>query len=79
MHSCLITRGIDDLLKAVDDNLPVRVKRVSLLIPFSDAGLVAEIRKSATLISEEYVAEGIKVEAILDEKLYSKAEKYIVD
>lgn len=71
--------GIDDLLKAVDDNLPVRVKRVSLLIPFSDAGLVAEIRKNATLISEEYVAEGIKVEAILDEKLYSKAEKYIVD
>ena len=71
--------GIDDLLKAVDDNLPVRVKRVSLLIHFSDAGLVAEIRKNATLISEEYVAEGIKVEAILDEKLYSKAEKYIVD
>lgn len=71
--------GIDDLLKAVDDNLPVKVKRVSLLIPFSDAGLVAEIRKNATLISEEYVAEGIKVEAILDEKLYSKAEKYIVD
>lgn len=71
--------GIDDLLKAIDDNLPVRVKRVSLLIPFSDAGLVAEIRKNATLISEDYVAEGIKVEAILDEKLYSKAEKYIVD
>ena len=71
--------GIDELLKAVDDNLPVRVKRVSLLIPFSDAGLVAEIRKNATLIREEYVAEGIKVEAILDEKLYSKAEKYIVD
>ena len=71
--------GIDDLLKAVDDNLPVRVKRVSLLIPFSVAGLVAEIRKNATLISEEYVAEGIKVKAILDEKLYSKAEKYIVD
>lgn len=71
--------GIDDLLKAVDDNLPVRVKRVSLLISFADAGLVAEIRKNATLISEDYVAEGIKVEAILDEKLYSKAEKYLVD
>ena len=71
--------GIDDLLKAVDDNLPVRVKRVSLLIPFADAGLVAEIRKNATLISEDYVAEGIKVEAILDEKLYSKAEKYLID
>lgn len=71
--------GIDELLKAIDDNLPVRVKRVSLLIPFADAGLVAEIRKNATLISEDYVAEGIKVEAILDEKLYSKAEKYLID
>lgn len=71
--------GIDELLKAIDDNLPVRVKKVSMLIPFADAGLVAEIRKNATLISEEYVAEGIKVAAILDEKLYSKAEKYIVD
>ena len=71
--------GIDELLKAFYYNLPVRVKRVSFLIPFADAGLVAEIRKNATLISEDYVAEGIKVEAILDEKLYSKAEKYIVD
>ena len=71
--------GINELLKAIDDNLPVRVKRVSLLIPFAQAGLVAEIRKDATLISEEYVAEGIKAEAILDEKLYSKAEKYLID
>lgn len=71
--------GIDELLKAIDDNLPVRVKRVSLLIPFAQAGLVDEIRKGATLISEEYVAEGIKAEAILDEKLYSKAEKYLID
>lgn len=71
--------GIDELLKAIDDNLPVRVKRVSLLIPFAQAGLVAEIRKGATLISEEYVAEGIRAEAILDEKLYSKAEKYLTD
>lgn len=77
--SAKLGNGIDDLLKAIDDNLPVRVKKVSLLIPFSDAGLVAEIRKNATLISEEYVAEGIKVNAILDEKLYYKAETYIID
>lgn len=77
--SAKLGTGIDDLLKAIDDNLPVRVKKVSLLIPFSDAGLVAEIRKNATLISEEYVAEGIKVNAILDEKMYYKAEKYLID
>lgn len=71
--------GIEDLLKAIDNNLPVRVKRLSLLIPFYDAGLVAEIRKNATLISEEYLAEGIKVEAIVDEKLFAKVGKYEIN
>lgn len=68
--------GIDELLKAIDDNLPVRVKRVSLLVPFSDAGIVAEIRNKATLISEDYVAEGIKVDAIVDEMIYARVSKY---
>ncbi|MEE1060633.1 MAG: GTPase HflX [Ruminococcus sp.] len=71
--------GIEDLLKAIDNNLPVRVKKLSLLIPFCDAGLVAEIRKKATLISEEYLAEGIKVEAIVDEKLFAKVGKYEIN
>ncbi len=75
--SAKLGTGIDDLLKAIDDNLPVRVKRVSLLVPFTDAGLVAEIRSNATLISEEYVADGVRVEAILDEKLYSRAKEYL--
>ena len=69
--------GIDRLLKAIDDNLPVRMKRVSLLLPFDKAGLVNEIRQKATLISEEYTAEGILAEAVVDELLYSKAKDFI--
>lgn len=68
--------GIDDLLSAIDENLPVRVKRVSLLIPFSDIGLVNEIRSKGTLIGEEYVADGIQIEAVVDEVLYSKIKKF---
>lgn len=68
--------GIDDLLSAIDENLPVRVKRVSLLIPFSDIGLVNEIRSKGTLIGEEYVTDGIQIEAVVDEVLYSKIKKF---
>lgn len=68
--------GIDELLQAIDDNLPVRVKRVKLLIPFVNAGLANEIRTNGTLISEEYVAEGVQVEAIVDEVLYTKVNKF---
>ncbi len=68
--------GIDELLQAIEDNLPVRMKKVQLLIPFSNAGLANEIRNKGTLISEEYVAEGVSVEAIVDEQLYAKVKSF---
>ncbi len=71
--------GIDKLLQAIDDNLPVKFKRLELLVPFSDAGAVAEIREKGTLISEEYSENGIKVKAIVDEALYSKIKIFVVE
>ena len=68
--------GIDELLKAIDDNLPVRFKKVKLLIPFANAGLANEIRTKGTLICEEYVADGVAVEAVVDEVLYVKVSKF---
>ena len=68
--------GIDRLLEAIENNLPVRMKRVSLLIPFPDAGIVSEIREKGTLLSEEYTADGVEVEAIADEILYSKLARF---
>lgn len=71
--------GIDRLLEAIEENLPVKIKRVKLLIPFDKGGLVAEIRQKATLISEEYVTEGISIEALLDPELYGKLSGYLCD
>ena len=68
--------GIEELLKAIDDNLPVRFKKVKLLIPFANAGLANEIRTKGTLICEEYVADGVAVEAVVDEVLYAKVSKF---
>ena len=68
--------GIEELLKAIDDNLPVRFKKVKLLIPFSNAGLANEIRTKGTLICEEYVADGVEVEAVVDEALYAKVREF---
>ena len=68
--------GIDRLLEAIENNLPVRMKRVRLLIPFPDAGIVSEIRGNGTLLSEEYTADGVEVEAIADEILYSKLARF---
>lgn len=72
-------QGIEKLLAAIEDNLPVRVKRVKLMIPFAKAGLIAEIREKGTLISEEYTAEGIAVDSVVDEVLYAKVREYVTE
>lgn len=71
--------GIDKLLSAIEENLPVRVKKLKLLVPFAKASLVAEIRHTATLLTEEYTAEGILIEAIIDEKFWHKVRDYCID
>lgn len=71
--------GVDKLLQAIDDNLPVRMKRVKLLIPFANAGLASEIRTKGTLICEEYVSEGLEIEAVVDEMIYSKLKQFEIN
>ncbi len=70
--------GIDRLLQSIEENLPVQIRNVSLLIPFAKGGLVAEIRTKATLLSEEYVAQGIKVNALIKPDMYARLKEYIL-
>ena len=71
--------GIDELLKAVEDNLPKKLKRVRLLLPFSKAGIAAKLRDKAVLHSEEYTAEGLALEVTVDEIQYAGIREYIID
>ena len=68
--------GIGDLLAAVEENLPVSLRRVCLLLPFDQAGLVAQIRKDHVLYQEEYRPDGIFVSALLDTVLYGRVREY---
>ena len=71
--------GIDELLKAVEDNLPKKLKRVRLLLPFSKAGIAAKLRDKAVLHSEEYTAEGLALEVTVDEIQYAGIRDFIID
>ena len=71
--------GIDELLRAIEDNLPKKLKRVRLLLPFDKAGIAAKHRQTAVLHREEYTAEGLEVEVTLDEIQYARLREYVVD
>ncbi len=62
--------GINALLKAVDDHLPVKLRHFRLLVPFDKASLIATLRNNGALRSEEYTAEGILCEALAEEPLW---------
>lgn len=71
-------QGVDKLLETIDNNLPIRIKKVSMLLPFSMAGACNELRTKATILEEEYTNDGIKIKGIIDEEIYRKYKDYIV-
>ena len=71
--------GIDELLQAIEDNLPKKLKRVKLLLPFDKVGVAAKLRETAVLHSEEYTAEGLLIEVTVDELQYARVREYLVE
>lgn len=69
-------RGMDQLLAALAKALPDPARRMRLLLPFSQGGLLNEIRSSGKLFSEEYTPEGILVDAMVDVRLQKAAAPY---
>ena len=68
--------GFDELLRAIASALPETAKRMKLKIPFAQAGLIAKIREDGNVFSEEYEADGIAVEALVDIKLVKACKDY---
>lgn len=69
-------RGMDQLLAALAKALPDPARRMRLLLPFSQGGLLNEIRSSGKLFSEEYTPDGVLVDAMVDVRLQKAAAPY---
>ncbi len=70
--------GFDTLLQKVSEMLKPTSKRMTLLLPYGKAGLSAKIRIDGRVFSEEYKENGILVDALVDQKLFSETADYIV-
>ena len=68
--------GMAELLQAIEDHLHVKLKLFRLLVPFDKASLLSEFRSVGALRSQEYTADGILAEVLLEEPLWHKAQPY---
>lgn len=52
-------------------------KPVTLLFPHSMAGAEAAVRRRATVLNVEYIAEGTKMKVIADDEIVGRYKEYI--
>lgn len=71
--------GFDRLLKAVAENLPDKITKLSLLIPYDKSALAAALHSHSKVISEEYAENGISVTALVDKLHISDYLPYVTE
>ena len=70
--------GIDDLLSVIDEFINRFNKRVRLLIPYTEQGIVNQLYKSYTVESCDYKDNGIEIITVLDERGRGQYKAYLV-
>lgn len=72
-------RGVDELLSVLEKNLPVKTVHVRLLLPFAQSGIAARIRKEGVVLGEEYVENGLLVDARIGPVLLEQVKEFVLE
>ncbi|MGH4137671.1 GTPase HflX [Clostridium sp.] len=71
--------NLEELLKEACENLPYILKKIKVLIPYTDQAMVAYLHRGSRVESEEYNEEGTLMTVQGDAEVYNKCEKYILE
>ncbi|MCL1789467.1 MAG: GTPase HflX [Oscillospiraceae bacterium] len=71
-------QGFIRLSEVITANLPDSSKRMNLFLPFERAGLAAKIRQNGKIFTEEYTESGLKLDALIEEKLIKEMSDYLI-
>ena len=77
--SALNERGFDELLAAVQRELPQTRRTASLLIPFKNGAFAARIREEGVVEKEEYRPDGLFMRATVEMSLLDEGKDWIID
>jgi GTP-binding protein HflX len=64
--------GLESVKEIIKELLRDDKIYIERIIPYSDAGIIQQIRKSGELVSEEYVPEGIEIKAYVPMEVYGR-------
>lgn len=75
--SASMGQGMERLLAAIENALGHARHHVTLCLPYSMGGQVEMLHNNAQVKSVDYTADGIEIEAVLDDILYGRLKDYI--
>lgn len=70
-------QGIDELIDCIYEKLASRYRKVDFHIPYSKMGIDAYIRNHAAVICEEYVDDGVRLTANVNNAVYGAVTKML--
>ena len=80
---CLVSAktgfGLDTLLQETAKRLEPIHTRLRLLLPYSQGALLGEVRGTGQIFSEEYLAEGVLIDALVDRRLFARCSSFIFE
>ena len=75
--SAAMGQGMEQLLAAIETALGHARHHVTLCLPYSMGGQVETLHNNAQVKNVDYTADGIEIEAVLDDILYGRLKDYI--
>lgn len=70
--------GIDGLLAVLEDALPGKKRRVTVLVPYDKSAVAARLHDGEVILSESYEAEGARLTLMADPALYARIKEFEV-
>ena len=70
--------GLEELLQRIAEKLEPTAKRLMILVPYAEAGILNRIRAGGKVFEEKYEAEGIEADVLADITMLGELERYII-
>lgn len=71
--------GIDDLLDCIAHVLSHSMRKIKMLVPYSEASILDRIRRQGKILSEQYENNGIAVVAVVEAAIIPQLEQFHVE
>ncbi|MCH5188113.1 MAG: GTPase HflX [Oscillospiraceae bacterium] len=70
--------GIESLMTILEDALPGKKRKVTVLIPYAQSGTAAKLHDGEVILAESYENEGTRITLMADPALYARIKEFEV-